>query len=59
MRWESQGVAALGLLGAMVAPGVGGGLSEGRAVAVLLVAASSAVAVHLSQGWRWLSFGAC
>ena len=57
VRWESQGIAALGLLGAMVAPAVGGDLSQVTAMAVLFVAASSAVAVLLSQGWRWLSFG--
>ena len=57
VRWESQGIAALGLLGAMVAPAVGGDLSQVTAMAVLFVAASSAVAVLVSQGWRWLSFG--
>ena len=57
VRWESQGIAALGLLGAMLAPAVGGGLSDLTAMAVLFVAASSAVAVLVSQGWRWLSFG--
>jgi uncharacterized membrane protein len=57
VRWESQGIAALGLLGAMLAPALGGGFGEGPAVAVLFVAASGAVAVLVSQGWRWLSFG--
>ena len=57
VRWESQGIAALGLIGAMLAPAAGGGLGEGPAVAVLFVAAASAVAVLLSQGWRWLSYG--
>lgn len=58
VRWRSQGIAALGLLGAMVAPAVAEAPFGPASTAVLFIACCAAVAVLVSQGWRWLSFGA-
>jgi len=57
VRWESRGIAALGILGAMLAPVLAGGDAEGISLLVLFVAGAAAVAVLVHQGWRWLSVG--
>jgi uncharacterized membrane protein len=57
VRWESQGIAVLGILGAMLAPVLAGGDAEGISLLVLFVAGAAAVAVLVHQGWRWLSVG--
>lgn len=57
VRWEAQGIAALGILGAMLAPLLAGGEIEGFSLLVLFVAGAAAVAVLVHQGWRWLSVG--
>ena len=57
VRWEAQGIAALGILGALVAPALAGAPSEPGTMAILLIAAASAVGVLLRQRWDWLSFG--
>ena len=56
VRWEAQGIAALGILGALVAPRLAGAPSDGGTMAILLIAAASAVGVLLHQRWDWLSF---
>ncbi|MDQ4048095.1 MAG: DUF2339 domain-containing protein [Actinomycetota bacterium] len=57
VRWEAQGIAALGILGALLSPLLGGAPSELGTMAILLIAAASAVGVLLRQRWDWLSFG--
>jgi len=57
VRWRSQGIAALGLLGAMVAPGVADASFALGATAVLFVAACAAIVVLVTHEWRWLSVG--
>ena len=57
VRWEAQGIAALGILGALVAPWLAGAPSDTGTMAILLIAAASAVGVLLHQRWDWLSFG--
>lgn len=57
VRWESKGIAALGILGAMLAPLLSGAPLDPGSILVLFVAGVAAVAVLVHQGWRWLSFG--
>ena len=57
VRWEARGIAALGILGALFAPWLAGASSDGGTMAILLIAAGSAVGVLLHQRWDWLSFG--
>ncbi|MGI8749117.1 MAG: DUF2339 domain-containing protein, partial [Thermoleophilaceae bacterium] len=56
-RWESKGIAALGILGAMLAPLLYGAPLDPGSILVLFVAGAAAVAVLVHEGWRWLSFG--
>jgi uncharacterized membrane protein len=56
VRWQAQGIAGLGILGAVASPVlVGAELGSGTA-AFLFVATASAVAVVLWQRWTWLAF---
>ena len=57
VRWESQGIGALGILGGLVSPVLAGAPAEIGTMAILLVAAASAVGVLLHQRWEWLSGG--
>jgi len=57
VRWEAQGIAALGILGALVAPALAGAPAQAGTMAILWIAAASAVGVLLRQRWDWLSFG--
>ena len=57
IRWEAPGIAALGILGAVLAPAlVGAGLSL-ILTAFLFAATGSAVGVLVWQRWTWLAFG--
>ena len=56
VRWEAQGIAALGIVGALVSPVLAGGEPEAGTMGILLVAAGSAVGVLLHQRWEWLSY---
>jgi len=58
VRWESQGIGALGILGALVAPVLAGAEPEGASVAILFVALASAAGVLLWQRWDWLALTA-
>ena len=51
VRWDSRGIAALGLVGAMLAPVLVGALAEGGSVGLLFVAAASAVGVLIWRRW--------
>ena len=57
VRWEAQGIAALGIAGGLVAPVLAGAPSDAGTMAILLVVAASAVGVLLRLRWDWLSFG--
>jgi uncharacterized membrane protein len=58
VRWESRGIAALGILGALTAPVLGGVGGEGGTMALLFVALASAAGVLLWQRWNWLALAA-
>jgi uncharacterized membrane protein len=58
VRWESQGIGALGILGALVGPVLAGADPEGASVAILFVALASAAGVLLWQRWGWLALTA-
>ena len=58
VRWHSQFVAALGILGALAAPVLVGSDTSTLALAFMVVALGSAVAVLLWQRWAWLAIGA-
>ena len=58
VRWESRGIAALGILGALTAPVFGGVAGEGGTMALLFVALASAAGVLLWQRWNWLALAA-
>lgn len=55
VRWDSRGIAALGLLGALLAPVLADAPVSGGTVALLFVAMASAVAVVVWRRWGWLS----
>ena len=56
VRWESRGIGALGIVGALMAPVLAGAPSEGQTLALLWVAAASGAAVLVWQRWNWLAF---
>lgn len=58
VRWQSQFVAALGILGALAAPVLVGGDTSTVALAFMVIALTAAVAVLLWQRWGWLAIGA-
>jgi Flp pilus assembly pilin Flp len=58
VRWESRGIAALGILGALSAPVLGGVGGEGGTMVLLFVALASAAGVLLWQRWNWLALAA-
>ncbi len=58
VRWRSQFVAALALLGALASPVLVGGETSGLALAFMVVAVVATVAVLVWQRWGWLALGA-
>jgi uncharacterized membrane protein len=58
VRWSSQVVAALGLLGALVSPVLVGGEPSTIALSFMVIALTATVAVLLWQRWGWLALGA-
>jgi uncharacterized membrane protein len=58
IRWESQVVGALGILGALASPILVGGDSSTNALVFMVIALSAAVAVLIWQRWGWLAVGA-
>jgi uncharacterized membrane protein len=58
VRWRSQFVAALALLGALASPVLVGGETSGLALAFMVVALVATVAVLVWQRWGWLALGA-
>ena len=55
LRWDSRGIAALGLVGALLAPVLAGASDEGSSVALVFVAFACSTAVVLHKRWGWLS----
>ncbi|CAA9479191.1 MAG: hypothetical protein AVDCRST_MAG85-553 [uncultured Solirubrobacteraceae bacterium] len=55
VRWETQGIAALGILGGLAAPVVIGVGEYGGTVAIVFVATLSAAAVCVRFGWEWIA----
>jgi uncharacterized membrane protein len=58
VRWRAQGIAALGIVGALLAPVLAGAPSSGGTLVLLWIAAAAATAVVLWQRWPWLSAAA-
>jgi uncharacterized membrane protein len=54
LRWHAQVIAAVGLVGAMLAPALAGAPVDGASLPFLLGATGAAVAVTVRQGWAWL-----
>jgi uncharacterized membrane protein len=51
LRWTSQGIAALGLLGGLAAPALAGAPSDGVTLWLLWIVAACAAAVLVQQRW--------
>lgn len=58
VRWESPIVAAIGILGALLAPVLVDAGTSGLSLAFMAIALIAAVGVLLWQRWNWLSLGA-
>jgi uncharacterized membrane protein len=58
VRWESMLVAAIGILGALLAPVLVGSGTSGLSLAFMAIALAAAVGVLLWQKWNELSLGA-
>jgi uncharacterized membrane protein len=58
VRWSSTIVAAIGILGALLAPVLVGAGTSGPSLTFLAIALAAAVGVLLWQKWDWLSLGA-
>ena len=56
IRWEARGIAALGILGAVLAPALVGAGPSLVLIAFLFAATASAVGVLVWQRWTWLAF---
>ncbi len=56
VRWEAPGIAALGILGAVLAPALVGAHPSVVLVGFLFAATASAVGVLVWQRWTWLAF---
>src|SRR3954449_7810331 len=54
VRWRAQGIAALGIVGALLAPVLAGAPSTGGTMLLLWIAAAAATGVLIWQRWRWL-----
>ncbi len=55
VRWQSRGIGALGIVGALLAPVLAGAPSTGTTLTLLWIAAASGAAVLVSQRWNWLA----
>jgi uncharacterized membrane protein len=58
VRWKSTIVAAIGILGALLAPVLVGAGTTSLSLGFMAIALTSAVGVLLWQRWAWLSLGA-
>ena len=55
VRWQSRGIGALGIVGALLAPVLAGAPSTATTLALLWLAAASGAAVLVWQRWNWLA----
>ena len=55
IRWESRGIGALGIVGALLAPVLAGAPASVTTLALLWIAAASGAAVLVWQRWNWLA----
>lgn len=55
VRWRAQGIAALGIVGSLLAPVLVGAPGSAATTALLFVAGLSAVGVLVWQRWAWLA----
>jgi hypothetical protein len=55
VRWQSRGIGALGIVGALLAPVLAGAPSTGTTLGLLWLAAASGAAVLVWQRWNWLA----
>ncbi|HMJ34385.1 MAG TPA: DUF2339 domain-containing protein [Baekduia sp.] len=58
IRWRSQAVAALGILGGLLAPALAGATYDGATIALLLACAVPAAAVLIAQRWDRIALAA-
>lgn len=58
VRWKSTVVAAIGILGALLAPVLVGAGTSSLSLGFMAIALTAAVGVLLWQRWAWLSLGA-
>ncbi len=56
VRWQSRGIGALGIVGALLAPVLAGAPAEASTLALLWLAGLSGVAALVWQRWNWLAF---
>lgn len=60
LRWDSHGMAALGIVGGLASPTLVGAPAGSETIAILFVATLAAAAICARRGWDWLalaSFG--
>src|SRR5205823_4331583 len=57
VRWSSQVVAGIGILGALLAPVLVDAGASSASLAFMAIALVAAVAVLVWQRWSWLAFG--
>ncbi|HEX8207063.1 MAG TPA: DUF2339 domain-containing protein, partial [Solirubrobacteraceae bacterium] len=58
VRWESRGMAALGIVGGLASPVLVGAPAGGGTTAILFVATLAASGVCVLRGWDWLGLAA-
>lgn len=58
LRWRALGIAALGILGGLLAPVAVGAPQDGGTMAILFAATLSATAVCVGARWGWLAAAA-
>jgi uncharacterized membrane protein len=55
LRWDSRGIAGLGLVGALLAPVLAGASEQSSSLALVFVALACSTAVVIHRRWGWLS----
>ena len=59
LRWRDTGIAALGIVGGLLAPVLVDAPQDGATIGFLFTAALAAAAVCVRERWDWLGFAAC
>ncbi len=55
IRWDARGIAALGIVGALLAPVLAGAAPSATTLALLWLAGAAAACVLVWQRWNWLA----